>query len=165
MRSPKRFSWVLLLTMLFSLAAAQPSYAHPMGNFSISHYAAIHIDRDSVELCYFVDMAEIPTYQEVQRTGIVAAGGNASSLAYLARVSAELAQGLYLEIDGKQVELHPVDHSVLFTPGAGGLPTMKLAFVYRAPLENNFERGAHHMNYSDKICRTFRLERNCGFPG
>jgi ABC-type nickel/cobalt efflux system permease component RcnA len=150
MRSPKRFSWVLLLTMLFSLAAAQPSYAHPMGNFSISHYAAIHIDRDSVELCYFVDMAEIPTYQEVQRTGIVAADGNASLPAYLARVSAELAQGLYLEIDGKQVELRPVDHSVLFTPGAGGLPTMKLAFVYRVPLENNFERGAHHMNYSDR---------------
>jgi hypothetical protein len=58
-----------LLTILFSLASPHPSSAHPMGNFSISHYAAIHVERDGVELQYVVDMAEIPTYQEIQRRG------------------------------------------------------------------------------------------------
>ena len=51
-----------------------------MGNFSISHYAAIHIERGNIELRYFVDMAEIPTYQEIQKAGIVAQEGDASLL-------------------------------------------------------------------------------------
>ncbi len=145
--------WALLLFALASwsfFVAPRAAFAHPMGNFSISHYAAIHIERDGIELRYFVDMAEIPTYQEIQRTGIVAAEGDASLPAYLAQESAALADGLVLEIDGKPVELRLVDRSVLFTPGAGGLPTMKVAFVYRARIENVSMAGAHRVRYADK---------------
>jgi nickel/cobalt exporter len=131
MRSHKRLPSLLLLALLMvsSLAAPQPGYAHPMGNFSISHYASINIERENVELRYFVDVAEIPTYQEIQRTGIVAREGDASLAQYLVQESAALSEGLLVEIDGKQVELRGIDRSVLFTPGAGGLPTMKLAFI------------------------------------
>jgi len=152
MRSHKGFSslFLLALAMLSSLAAPQKGYAHPMGNFSISHYAAIHIERENVELQYFVDIAEIPTYQEIQRTGIVAQEGDASLAPYLIQESAALSEGLVLEIDGRQVELRAVDRSVLFTPGAGALPTMKLAFVYRAPIENFSADAAHRVHYLDK---------------
>jgi ABC-type nickel/cobalt efflux system permease component RcnA len=134
--------------LLFATAIPVALYAHPMGNFSISHYAAIHIDRDNVELNYFVDMAEIPTYQEIQRTGIIAKEGDASLTPYLVQESAALNQGLYLEIDGKPVQLRAVDHGVLFTPGAGGLPTMKLAFVYRGEFKN-LDSAAHQFHYLD----------------
>ncbi len=141
---------LLLLFAVLVVGAPRNLFAHPMGNFSISHYAAIHIERGNVEVRYFVDMAEIPTYQEIQRTGIVAQEGDSSLAPYLVLQSSVLSGGLVLEIDGRQVELHPVDHSVLFTPGAGGLPTMKLGFVYRAQIENIPAGAAHRVLYQDK---------------
>ena len=35
-------------------------------------------------------------------------------------------------VDGKQIPLHLVSSGVIFPPGAGGLPTMKMGFVYEA---------------------------------
>lgn len=140
--------FVLLAGLM--IMAPRKAVAHPMGNFSVSHYAAIHIERDHVELNYLVDMAEIPTYQEIQRAGIVAQQGDASLAHYLAEESAALSRGLFVEFDGKVVELREADHSVLFTPGAGGLPTMKLAFVYRASIENFPTDAAHRVHYLDK---------------
>jgi ABC-type nickel/cobalt efflux system permease component RcnA len=134
--------------LLFVTATPVSLYAHPMGNFSISHYAAIRIDRDNVELNYFVDMAEIPTYQEIQRAGIIAKESDASLAPYLVQESAALSQGLLMEIDGKPVRLSAVNHGVLFTPGAGGLPTMKLAFVYRVEFKN-LDSTAHEIHYLD----------------
>ena len=149
MRVPPKICRQILL--LFVAAAIPVAiYAHPMGNFSISHYAAIHIERENVELHYFVDMAEIPTYQEIQKTGIVAQEGDVSLAPYLAEESAVLSEGLLVELDGKPVELRAVDQSVLFTPGAGGLPTMKLAFAYRARIENISAAAAHRVHYLDK---------------
>ncbi len=147
----RHISYVLFLAVaiLSSLVAPQPGSAHPMGNFSISHYAAIHPERGGVEIEYFVDMAEIPTYQEIQRTGIVAAQGDASLPAYLEQESATLGENLFVEVDGQQVQLLAVDRSVLFTPGAGGLPTMKLAFVYRASISNTAAGASHRIHYLD----------------
>ena len=54
--------------MLFPL----PSSAHPMGNFSISHYAGIRVEPDYIELRYLIDMAEIPTFQEMQQNNFAA---------------------------------------------------------------------------------------------
>jgi hypothetical protein len=58
--------------------------AHPLGNFSISHYTAIHLEPDAVVLRYRIDMAEIPTFQEIQDTQIVPEAKHASLHAYLA---------------------------------------------------------------------------------
>jgi nickel/cobalt exporter len=146
----KIISALLLLIAALMAIAPRDVLAHPMGNFSVSHYAAIHIERNYVELNYLVDMAEIPTYQEIQRTGIVAQEGDASLARYLFEKSAALSGGLSVEIDGKQVELREVEHSALFTPGAGGLSTMKLAFIYRAQIENISDDVAHNVHYLDK---------------
>ncbi len=141
---------LLLVIAGVVVIAPRDVLAHPMGNFSVSHYVSIHIERENVELHYFVDMAEIPTYQEIQRTGIVAHEADNSLGPYLVQESAVLSEGLLVEIDGQQVQLRAIDHSVLFTPGAGGLPTMKLAFVYRAHIENNTPDAAHRVHYLDK---------------
>ena len=145
----RRWFFVLLAPLCF-LAAPRPSDAHPMGNFSISHYAEIHMERGTIELRYFIDMAEIPTYQEIQRMGIVAKDGDASLAPYLAQESVALREGLRLEIDGQPVELRAADARTLFTPGAGGLPTMKLAIVYRAQLATNSTNAARRVQYRDE---------------
>src|SRR5262249_10360136 len=70
--------------------------AHPLGNFSISQYTAIRVDADAVELRYLIDLAEIPTFQELQEAGIVAEAGHPSLSGYVARKVEQLKQGLRL---------------------------------------------------------------------
>ena len=37
--------------------------AHPLGNFTINHYAGIEVAGSDVYVRYALDVAEIPTYQ------------------------------------------------------------------------------------------------------
>lgn len=122
---------VLLILLALLLVPISRCFAHPMGNFSVNHYARLTFRQDGIEVQYFIDLAEIPTYQELQQYNI--APSDAASLElYLKLRGAELARGLSLRIDGRQVPLHSVSQGVIFPPGAGGLPTMKLGYTFRA---------------------------------
>ena len=44
-----------------------PVLAHPLGNFTINHYAGIRIEPAKVDLDVVIDQAEIPTFTERQR--------------------------------------------------------------------------------------------------
>ena len=56
-------------TALALLCAAVPAavLAHPLGNFTINHYAGIAIAPDEIRLDVVIDMAEIPAFQERQK--------------------------------------------------------------------------------------------------
>ncbi|MBV8438431.1 MAG: hypothetical protein JOY95_13055 [Silvibacterium sp.] len=110
------------------------SVAHPMGNFSISHYTGITIERDSVDVLYLIDMAEIPTFQEMQEAGLSGHPDDPKLQSYLSAKAGEFASGLSVTVDGNKVSLQPVSWTVLFPPGAGGLPTMKFGFLYRGKI-------------------------------
>jgi nickel/cobalt exporter len=123
-----------------------------MGNFSISHYAGIRLDRGYIEIRYILDEAEIPTFQEIQRTGIVPRQLNSNLSAYLADQADAVKAGLRLELDGQPVTLATISSDVIFPAGAGGLPTMKLGFDYRASLLNFQGLQAserHELRYRD----------------
>src|SRR5580692_1883972 len=136
---------VPLAMILFSAQA----FAHPMGNFSISHYAGIHIRPDSVELDYLIDMAEIPTFQEMQQSGMPADSGDPQVRKYLRSKAADFAQGLLLTLDGRGLVLEPVSQQAIFPQGAGNLPTMKMGFVYRARLPESCRGTACELSYND----------------
>ena len=137
---------ILLLAGLFSPAV---TFAHPMGNFSISHHAGIRVGKNTVELRYMIDMAEIPTFQEIQETGIVAAAGHASLDRYLARRVEDLRGNLALEVNGRRLALKTEAKEVLFTPGAGTLPTMKIGAIYRAEFDANADARLNELYYAD----------------
>src|SRR4051812_19452946 len=116
----------LLIGALLALVP-RPAGAHPMGNFTVNHYSALTVGADQVQILYVLDMAEIPTYQElgtiredhspdltpVQRTD------------YLARKSAQVIQGLRLTLDGRPLALASAGAPELSLPlGAGDLPTL-----------------------------------------
>src|SRR5277367_2918372 len=61
-----------LFTLLFVLGLCRLASAHPMGNFSVNHYSRIDLQSDRVIVRYFNDLAEIPTYQELQQGNIAA---------------------------------------------------------------------------------------------
>lgn len=100
-----------------------------------------------VELRYLLDMAEIPTFQEIQETGIVPQVGHPSLSGYLARQTERLKEGLLLEVNGRRLPLQGVTSEVLFPPGAGGLPTLKLGLLYRARLDPAAADALHQVYY------------------
>ena len=120
--------------------------AHPMGNFSINHYAAIKIAPNYVDIRYIIDMAEIPTFQEMQRTGMPAKAGDSAVSAYLLDAQELLKKGLLLELNGQPLHLRSLSREVIFPPGAGALPTMKMGFRYRAQVDGI---GPMRLSYRD----------------
>jgi nickel/cobalt exporter len=121
-----------LLCVLTLLVAAPSSFAHPMGNFSVNHYSKISLDRDGIKLTYIIDLAEIPTYQELQQGNVTADVADPSVKRFVELRGQEFARGLTLMLDGKRLPLKLLSSQVIFPPGAGGLPTMKMGFVYQA---------------------------------
>ena len=142
-----------LLSLLFLLGLCRLASAHPMGNFSVNHYSKIILDTDRIRVRYFIDLAEIPTYQELQQANIPATAidpNSATVTSYVAARGAELGHGLILEVDGKPTPLRLVSSGVIFPPGAGGLPTMKMGFVYEAayPLTASTAENTHRQSVS-----------------
>src|SRR5277367_2325526 len=144
-----------LFTLLFVLGLCRLASAHPMGNFSVNHYSRIDLQSDRVIVRYFIDLAEIPTYQELQQGNIAATSMGQNSAAvvhYVAARGAELGHGLILDIDGTQIPMRLVSSGVIFPPGAGGLPTMKMGFVYEAvypPASSITDRQHVTLHYVD----------------
>jgi ABC-type nickel/cobalt efflux system permease component RcnA len=135
---------------------ARAGSAHPLGNFSISQYAGIRVERDAVELRYVIDLAEIPTFQEIQDAGIVPEVEHPGIQKYLVRKAEALRDGLHLEIDGRRMRIQVASPEILFPPGAGGLPTLKLGFLARATLDDLPPTGLHslryrHQNFPDRV--------------
>src|SRR5262245_4283089 len=81
------------------------STAHPMGNFSINHFSAIAMYPHTIRVTYIIDMAEIPTFQEMQDSGLVAQPNDPSAVQYRNRKGGEWRKGLVLRIDEQDVTL------------------------------------------------------------
>jgi ABC-type nickel/cobalt efflux system permease component RcnA len=140
---------VAILLGLWICLANGSSLAHPLGNFSISHYSGIHVGKNSIAVRYIIDMAEIPTFQEIQEAGIPPTSQDPSVQSYLTRKVESLRDGLTLELNGQRLPFQVESTEIIFPPGAGGLPTMKVGVVYRARL-NGISNGGHYsINYRD----------------
>lgn len=144
-RMPLSLLVLLVVACLLSLSA----HAHPMGNFSVNHYTQITIRDGRIEILFMIDMAEIPTYQEIQQAGIIPKVGDPSLAAYLPEKARSLKDNLALEVEGKRLPLKVVSQQIIFPPGAGGLPTMKMAFVYRAEMPASSISSASHLRFAD----------------
>jgi ABC-type nickel/cobalt efflux system permease component RcnA len=120
-----------------------------LGNFSISQYSALRVGQDSITLRYIVDMAEIPTFQEIQETGIIPNGDDPNTQAYLAKKILALRDGLSLEIGGRRLPLHADSKEIIFPAGAGGLPTLKIGVSYTARLPASANGLKFSLNYRD----------------
>jgi len=135
------FAFVLILL------ASSMAFAHPMGNFSVNHYSKITVGQGSVEIHYLIDMAEIPTFQELRQFDMAARADDPSAARYLDRQEQVWKAGLSLQSDGQAVRFETISRRVVFADGAGGLPTMKLGFVFRGTVAA--PAGFHRVSYVD----------------
>jgi nickel/cobalt exporter len=113
-----------LVGILGAAMLAGSASAHPLGNFTVNHFAAVDLAGNGVYVRYALDLAEIPTYQEgaeVRKPGFAAI----------------IAHSLDLRLDGERVPLTVVSHRTSERPGAGGLKTMRFDAVYSAPVKGS----------------------------
>jgi ABC-type nickel/cobalt efflux system permease component RcnA len=143
----KRICSSILLTLCLCLAPR--SFAHPMGNFSVNHYSRISLDHDGIRISYIIDLAEIPTYQELQQGNVTANVADPAVTRFVALRGAEFGHSLSLVVDGKRLPLRLLSSQVIFPPGAGGLPTMKMGFVYQTPYPPAADRSSAGLEYAD----------------
>jgi ABC-type nickel/cobalt efflux system permease component RcnA len=101
--------------------------AHPLGNFTVNHYARLEPAGDRVRIVYVLDMAEIPTFQEKPRI-------DQNPEAYASQRADEIRQNLSLTLNGAVTPLRLDQRSLSFTDGAGGLQTLRLEATYSADL-------------------------------
>jgi ABC-type nickel/cobalt efflux system permease component RcnA len=139
----------LISVIVFALCTSRIAQAHPMGNFSVNHYAKIDLKSDRVTIQYIIDLAEIPAFQEMQEAGIQADVNDPAVLRLIAERGAALEHGLILTVDGSLLPMRLVTKSILFPPGAGGLPTMKMGFVYEAAYPAGIDRNQVRIRYTD----------------
>jgi ABC-type nickel/cobalt efflux system permease component RcnA len=137
------------ISLLVFLSMSSAAFAHPMGNFSINHYSKLIPGARAIEIDYIIDMAEIPTFQLMQESAVVPNAGDPSLVPYLQRESEVLKDGLNLLVDEKRLMLQTVSRQAIFPPGAGGLPTMKMGFVYVAELPGELGDSLASLRYRD----------------
>jgi nickel/cobalt transporter (NicO) family protein len=122
---------VLLAVMVPAVALA-----HPLGNFTINHFAALRVAPDRVSLDVVIDRAEIPAFQEQQRLD-TNGDGTLSPAELDGQRKAEcqaLASDLHLAVDGAAVAPTLVAAGLSLPSGAGGLSTMRVVCEYEAAL-------------------------------
>jgi nickel/cobalt transporter (NicO) family protein len=136
---------LLLVFLLGAMTVALPAavLAHPLGNFTINHYAGITVGRDQVQLDVVIDMAEIPTFQERLKIDTDGDGDVSDEEAAAAAPVECTAEGsaLRLAVAGSPVSVGTANRAaVSFPPGLGGLSTMRIECGYAAALPATLSR-------------------------
>src|SRR4026209_1508383 len=83
---------VATVTVLICFVFVPVAFAHPLGNFTINHFAGLHVRPDSVVIDFVLDMAEIPAFQEI--TTFDANGNGAADASEAAAYHAEKCTSL-----------------------------------------------------------------------
>jgi ABC-type nickel/cobalt efflux system permease component RcnA len=134
---------------LLVLALSNLALAHPMGNFSVNHYAKLEFGAAGAQLTYVLDLAEIPTFELMQQWGIDwhskdALAGKASEQA------AEWLANVSITQNGRPANLHTRSVTPNAVAGAAGMPVLRVVMVADAELapgaaayaDRNFEGRA-----------------------
>lgn len=140
MRSPtvrRRVAATLAtLAALAALVVPASAMAHPLGNFTINHYAALRVAPDHVAIDVVVDFAEIPAFQERIRIDSDGDGEVTDAEADAAREieCRDLLPSFELAAGGAVVPLTLDAAGLSFPAGAGGIPTMRVVCELTAPV-------------------------------
>jgi ABC-type nickel/cobalt efflux system permease component RcnA len=148
-----RITSSLILAVFLIIGFAGAAIAHPLGNFTINHFARLEVGDERINVRFVVDMAEIPTLQEMQTMNAAADGSPSSAEldAYLARVSTGYADGLRLTIDGKRIPLQIVARRIATLSGDSGLPTLRVECDFTGTIPAGSKAAARNLKFEDTI--------------
>ena len=106
---------------------AAPASAHPLGNFTINHYAEVRVGEREIQLDVVIDMAEIPAFTEQQRLDANGDGSVSPAELAVARTPScqTLSRSLVLQLDARPMAPSLTGAGLQLLPGAGGLKTLR----------------------------------------
>ena len=124
--------------------------AHPLGNFTINHYAGVQVATDGVGIDYVLDMAEIPAFQEINQldTNHNRKAEPVETVQYPDQKCQEVNSHLELLINKYPLALSLIKSTVEFPPGVGGLSTLRLSCNFHGTTELV---GANQLIFEDQF--------------
>jgi nickel/cobalt transporter (NicO) family protein len=141
------------LFMVLALAGAPKAAAHPLGNFTVNRYSGLILSPGHVRITYVLDMAEIPTAQEMPAIDDDS-DGRASPTerqAWADRSAPRVAAHVNLSVDGAVVPLAVVARSMAFRGGQAGLPILRLVVTLAGDLPEHGNVVYEDRNYAARI--------------
>jgi len=134
MRRARVVGATLAGVLLVPLVAAA-ALAHPLGNFTINHYAGIRVEPDRILLDVVIDQAEIPTFQATMDLDQDGDGEFSDEELRGAELEwcTSVGRDLTLTVDGAAAPLRLIEAGISFPPGNGGLSTMRLVCTLESP--------------------------------
>src|SRR3989475_8646830 len=146
-----RLTLSALIVAVLMLGSSAVS-AHPLGNFTVNHFTRIELANHTLKIHGVIDMAEIPTFQELQQID-TDGDGNASMAElneYGNRAADQLAQQISLLVDGRRVPLTVFAKQVSLPAGAGGLKTLRIEFDLAGQFTAGYIAQVHELKFEDK---------------
>jgi ABC-type nickel/cobalt efflux system permease component RcnA len=144
----------VVLTAVIVLLSAGVASAHPLGNFTVNRFSGIEFTRDAVIVHYVVDMAEIPTYQELARLDPSHKEQPSSQRlqSYADSLGRRVETGVHMTADGREVPLSAAGPAASLRLGQGGLKIMRIEVTLRGSLPSP-TATIHYTdnNFSDRI--------------
>ncbi len=117
--------------------------AHPMGNFSVNHYARILPHDGGADIRYVMDLAEIPTFEMFQKWGLQASSPQAALENRAVQEARVWVRNLAVTIGGVKVQPIFKGAKMTLTDGVGGMKVM------RVEVEVVVKSGPGKLQYED----------------
>lgn len=143
MKTAGRWIATALLTWTLVVIAGGSAYAHPLGNFSVNRFSGLEVRLDGVLIHYVVDMAEIPTFQELRRVDGDGDVDGAELLAHARRVAPGLLDNVDLEANGRPVDLSLEYAKATLEKGQAGLDVLRIEATFAGSLPSAESRLAY----------------------
>jgi len=130
-------------------ACAAGLFAHPMGNFSVNHYARVEPAARGVEVLYVLDLAEIPTFELLQKWNLTATSPRGQIERQAAMQAREWVQNLSISANGRTVAPQVRSTKVTMADGAGGMQVMRVSMQLHLPIAQGKVEYEDH-NYAER---------------
>ncbi len=106
-------------------------WAHPMGNFSVSHYSLLEVTGRGLQIRYVLDLAEIPTFQLLQQWKLEGSSPREKVERQATEQAREWTRNLKIEIGGRAVTPRFERAIVALEKGAGGMAVLRVTAELR----------------------------------
>jgi nickel/cobalt transporter (NicO) family protein len=113
-------------TFLVFGAAVAIAAAHPMGNFSVSHYAKIQATGHGIEIEYALDLAEIPTFELLRNWKLERGSPQAELDRRAGEQAREWLGNLSIRANGRPAKVRFESARLVIADGAGNLPILRV---------------------------------------
>lgn len=150
----KALSFIILT--LLTLACAASIDAHPLGNFSVNQYSGLTVEASQINIRQVLDMAEIPSFQELGRID-TDKNGEASKEElemYAAQISPAYIENLSLGVNGDSIKLFIKSVKASVSEGSGGMKVFRVEWELTGDLPASGDATRAEFangNYSNRL--------------